>query len=116
VLSENANDLETLAVDLDGTLLRSDMLLESFWSAFSRDWTTPFRALYSLFGGRASLKRDLARRSSVDVTSLPYDSDVIDFIKDWRVSGGRIALVTASDQEFADSIAAHIGLFDEVYG
>ena len=108
--------METLVVDLDGTLLRSDMLLESFWSAFGRDWRTPFVALAALSRGRAALKKTLADRANVDVTTLPYNSDVLDFVRAWRTSGGRVALVTASDQAFADSIADHIGLFDEVYG
>jgi 4-hydroxybenzoate polyprenyltransferase/phosphoserine phosphatase len=108
--------MKTLAVDLDGTLLRSDMLIESFWSAFSRDWRTPFAAVSALSRGKAALKKTLAGRADIDVTTLPYDSGVIDFIRDWRETGGRVALVTASDQALADSIADHIGLFDEVHG
>lgn len=33
---------EILVGDPDGTLLRSDMLFEIFWSAFGRDWCSPF--------------------------------------------------------------------------
>jgi 4-hydroxybenzoate polyprenyltransferase/phosphoserine phosphatase len=107
---------EILVVDLDGTLLRSDMLFESFWSAFSRDWRSPFRSLAALSGGRASLKRHLATASAVDAATLPYDSKVIAFIQAWRGSGGRTALVTASDRDFAEAIAVHLGIFDEVHG
>lgn len=107
---------EILVVDLDGTLLRSDMLLESFWSAFGRDWRSPFRSLVALTGGRASLKRHLAKASAVEAATLPYDGTVISFIRAWRQSGGRTALVTASDSGFAEAIADHLGLFDEVHG
>lgn len=106
----------TLVVDLDGTLLRSDMLYESFWSAFGRDWRSPVMSAVALSRGRASLKRHLAIASDVEVKTLPYDTQVIAFIESWRREGGRTALVTASDSDFAESIAQHLGIFDEVHG
>mgnify|MGYP002621519389 CR=1 FL=1 len=48
-----------LAVDLDGTLIRSDMLLESFWAALARDAPATLRALFHLRQGRAALKAAL---------------------------------------------------------
>jgi len=105
-----------LVVDLDGTLLRSDMLFESFWSAFGRDWRSPFLSIAALSGGRASLKRHLAMASSVNADTLPYDPKVIAFVQSWRESGGKTALVTASDHDFAKAIATHLGIFDEAHG
>lgn len=110
------NPSEILVVDLDGTLLRSDMLFESFWSAFARDWRTPFLSVAALTGGRASLKRQLAMASAVEVETLPYDAKVVAFVEAWQQSGGRTALVTASDRDFAEAIAAHLRIFDEVHG
>lgn len=107
---------EILVVDLDGTLLRSDMLFESFWSAFGRDWRGRFLSVAALSGGRASLKRHLANASAVEASTLPYDQEVIAYIEAWRWSGGRTALVTASDSDFAVAIAEHLGIFDEVHG
>jgi 4-hydroxybenzoate polyprenyltransferase/phosphoserine phosphatase len=107
---------DILIVDLDKTLLRSDMLFESFWSAFGRDWRSPFLSVAALTGGRASLKRHLAMASAVEAATLPYDPKVIAFVQAWRESGGRVALVTASDRDFAEAIAAHLDIFDEVYG
>ena len=105
-----------LVVDLDGTLLRSDMLFESFWSAVGRDWRSVFRALRTIFSGRAALKQYLAEAAKIDVSVLPYDPQVIEFVKSWRDNGGKTALVTASDAKFAADIAAHLGIFDEVHG
>lgn len=104
-----------LIVDLDGTLLRSDTLLESFWLALGQNWKTIF-SVTELKNGRAALKRHFANTVSLDVTTLPYDPTVIDYIKRWRERGGRTALATASDQLIADKIAKHLGLFDEVHG
>ncbi len=92
------------------------MLFETFWTQASRDWTTPLRVLPDLFRGRAALKDRLARSAGVDADALPYNPEVIDLLTDWRAAGGRTALVTASNQQIADSIAAHLGLFDEVHG
>lgn len=111
-----AQTREILVVDLDGTLLRSDMLFESFWSAFGRDWRSPFLSIVALTGGRASLKRHLAGASAIEASTLPYDPKVIDFVESWRESGGRTALITASDNDFAQAISAHLGIFDEVHG
>lgn len=107
---------EILVVDLDGTLLHSDMLFESFWSAFGRDWRSPFLSIAALTRGRASLKRYLAVASAVETSTLPYDPKVIAFVQEWRASGGRTALVTASDSDFANAIASYLGIFDEVHG
>ncbi|MEM8729287.1 MAG: UbiA family prenyltransferase [Pseudomonadota bacterium] len=116
MLQNNPNHGAVLAVDLDGTLLRSDMLHESFWSAFSLDWRAPITAVAALSEGRAALKQRLATSADVDVTTLPYDPDIIKYIQDWRAQGGRAALVTASDRELAGRIADHLEVFDEVHG
>jgi 4-hydroxybenzoate polyprenyltransferase/phosphoserine phosphatase len=105
-----------LVVDLDGTLLQSDILYESFWSAMGRDWRSPFTSLVALASGRAALKKHLAQAARLDVTTLPYDPAVVAYVQAWRLGGGRTALVTASDQTIADQVADHLGLFDEVHG
>jgi 4-hydroxybenzoate polyprenyltransferase/phosphoserine phosphatase len=105
-----------LAVDLDGTLLKSDMLYESFWSAASKDWRSALAAVKALSKGKAALKRELAGASDVVVETLPYDDEVIEHIRAWRTAGGKTALVTASDQGLANRVAAHLGLFDDVHG
>lgn len=76
-----------LVVDLDGTLLRSDMLYESFWSAFGRDWRSPLRAVAALLRGKAFLKRTLAEAAVIEVSTLPYDAKVIAYIQAWRYAG-----------------------------
>ena len=106
-----------LAVDLDGTLTRSDLLLETFWAATARDWTIPLRACGWLLRGRAHLKRRLAARAEPDFDHLPWTHAVLDLAAAWRAAGGRTALVTASDTRIAQAAAArHPGLFDEAHG
>ncbi|WNC87562.1 UbiA family prenyltransferase [Thermosynechococcus sp. QKsg1] len=102
-----------LAVDLDKTLLKTDVLLELIWSSFSQSLIQLFKTRSF---NRAQIKRKLATLSKIEVTSLPYNSEVIQYIQAWKARGGKVALVTATDQLIADKIAAHLGLFDEVYG
>jgi len=112
---ENEREI-VLVVDLDGTLLRSDMLLESFWSGFSHDWRVPFRSLAALAQGRAALKARLAESGAPDPATLPYDAAVLERVREWRAAGGKVALVTAADHHLAQAVADHLGLFDAVHG
>ncbi|URR34551.1 UbiA family prenyltransferase [Thermosynechococcus sp. HN-54] len=102
-----------LLIDLDNKLLRTDVLLELTFLFFSGP-------LIQLFKTRsfnhAQIKRKLATFTDLDVTTLPYNSEVIQYIQDWKAKGGKVALVTTTDQLIAEKIAAHLGLFDEVYG
>jgi 4-hydroxybenzoate polyprenyltransferase/phosphoglycolate phosphatase-like HAD superfamily hydrolase len=105
-----------LVVDLDGTLLRSDMLHETLWDTLARDPSAITGGLLALMGGRAALKAWLADRSEIRAATLPFDPRVIARVEAWRGVGGRTALVTATDQRLAEAVAAHLGLFDEVHG
>jgi 4-hydroxybenzoate polyprenyltransferase len=101
-------------VDLDGTLIRSDLLLESLWALLRR---RPFSALWLPLWwakGRARLKHEIAQRSSVDVTLLPYREELLLRLRSERDRGRRLVLATASDGLLADSVATHLGVFDEV--
>jgi len=92
------------------------MLHESFWSALARDPGTVGAAMGALARGRAALKAALAERAAIVPATLPYEPRVIARIEAWRAGGGRTALVTASDLRLAQSVADHLGLFDEVHG
>ncbi|SHF71799.1 4-hydroxybenzoate polyprenyltransferase [Litoreibacter ascidiaceicola] len=109
-------DKPVLVVDLDGTLLRSDILFETFWSAIGRSRMNMVRGARALLHGKAALKRILAEEGPIDVATLPYDAQVVAYVEKWRAEGGKAALVTASDENIAQSIQDHLGVFDEVYG
>ena len=76
-----------LAVDLDGTLIRTDMMWESLVRLLRKK---PFAALVSffvLFRGRAAFKRHVAVRVKVDPANLPYHSELIVWLKKQKASG-----------------------------
>jgi 4-hydroxybenzoate polyprenyltransferase len=104
-----------LVVDLDGSLVQSDMLYESFFASathgFGHHWTT----VGALRRGKAALKAYLAGVGTIDYGLLPYNSKVLELIRDAKSQGRRIYLATASDRHHAEGIAAHLGLFDGIF-
>lgn len=103
-----------LIVDLDGTLLRSDMLIESAFSFVRHNPSQVLAPLVWLWGGKAQLKDKLCRAASIDVTALPYNKQVLAFLEDERASGRTLILATASHNIYANAIADHLGLFSRV--
>ena len=101
-----------LCVDLDGTLIRTDLLWESLLTLVKRRPASVFWIPLWLLRGRAYLKDQIARRVQIDVASLPYNRDVIDYLRKERQGGRELILATASHVDFARQIAAHLGLFD----
>ncbi|CAL8473203.1 UbiA family prenyltransferase [Caballeronia sp. S22] len=105
-----------IVVDLDGTLIYSDILVESgfaFLRSFPQKFYKPLQWLSS--GGKPALKSRLAEHVSIDVTTLPYNAQVINWLREMRAAGRTIALATASHEAFARSIAEHLGIFDRVF-
>ena len=105
-----------LCVDLDGTLIKTDVLVESLIALVKQNLWTALLIPCWLFRGRAFLKRELAARSPLATEQLPYRADVLEFLTNERKCGRQILLVTASDQATADKIAADLNQFDGVYG
>lgn len=103
-----------LAVDLDGTLIRTDMMWESLVRLLRRNPLRAFAAFFALLRGRAAFKQVVAVQVQVDAASVPYHMQFLDWLKGQKISGRKLILATASDRRMAQPIAAHVGLFDEV--
>lgn len=100
-----------LFVDLDGTLIKTDMCFESLVLLLKKN---PLLFLFSLFWlikGRAYFKQQLAMRVSFDPALLPYSEEFLSFVKDEHKQGREIILATASDSRIAQVFADHLGIF-----
>ncbi len=106
--------LRPLVVDLDGTLIRTDMLHETTVRAVRNAPLLLLMLPAWLARGKAHLKRQLAARASVDVGALPFNTTLLDALRLEKARGRTLVLCTASDGRLADQVAAHLGLFDEV--
>jgi 4-hydroxybenzoate polyprenyltransferase/phosphoserine phosphatase len=103
-----------LVVDLDGTLLRSDLLHESALHLVSSRPADAWRIPVWLLRGKAHLKRRIAERVALDIDTLPFDERLLSWIAAERQGGRRIVLCSASDAEYVHQVADHLGIFDEV--
>lgn len=103
-----------LVVDLDGTLIHTDMLYESALVCLRKNPFDFFRYCYWFVRGKAKLKREIAKRSEIDPTTLPYNQDVLGWLYQQKVQGRQLILCTATDDKLASDISQHLGLFDEV--
>jgi 4-hydroxybenzoate polyprenyltransferase len=114
IVSVTANLPPPLVVDLDGTLIKTDLLLESVCSLLRQQPLAVFALPFWLLRGRAYLKRAIAQRVQLDPALLPYRTELLDYLRAEHDKGRSIVLATASDQRFARQIADHLQLFDMV--
>lgn len=104
-----------LVVDLDGTLINTDMLHESMIGAFrEKPLRNTLKIPHWLSKGKAFLKQCLAQRSSFDAASLPYNKEFLNWLKQQHAEGRKLILCTASDHAIASAIADYLDIFDEV--
>lgn len=106
-------DAPPLCVDLDGTLLRGDVGVETVLALLRRRPLDALRLPAWLARGLPFLKRQVALRTGIDAATLPYDERIIDWLRA-QPSGRRRVLASASDITLVQPIADHLGLFDEV--
>lgn len=114
-LSEASALARPLCVDLDGTLVCTDTLWESLLVLLRQKPWLSLVVPFWLFGGRAAFKRSVAQRVAFDATSMPYREDLVAALHETKRHGRKLVLVTAADRDVADRVAAHLGIFDEVF-
>ena len=105
-----------LVVDLDGTLIRTDMMWESLSRLLRRNPFAIFQILFWWMRGRALLKQKLAARVTVDPATLSLNEKFVTWLRQEKAAGRKLILATASDLKMAQPIAERVGLFDEVLG
>jgi len=104
-----------LVVDLDGTLIASDLLVEGTFGLVGSNPTKLIGVFGALLKGKAELKHFIAQHGAFDPTSLPYDASVLDLIRSAKEQGRPVYLATASHETYAHAIATHLDLFDGVF-
>lgn len=114
-MSPQSQSHSPLCVDLDGTLIASDSLHEAIAVA-SRDLPALLGAFLLLLHGKgkAAFKRSVYAIAELDVSKLPFDRHMTDYIRAARDQGRQIFLVTAADRLIADAVFSQTGLFDGV--
>ncbi len=108
--------MRPLCVDLDGTLIRTDVLFESAALLLKRKPWLAFALPVWLMRGKAHMKREIAKRVTLNVALLPYDQEFVDWMIAQHEQGRTVVLATASDELIANAIAKHLPIFDSVIG
>jgi 4-hydroxybenzoate polyprenyltransferase/phosphoserine phosphatase len=111
--SENPTTIP-LCVDLDGTLIKTDMLWELLVRLVKKNPLAVVPIALWWTHGRAFLKQQLAARVSVNAADLPRNEKFVAWLRAEHQSGRRLVLATASDIKMAEPVAAYFGCFDEV--
>jgi 4-hydroxybenzoate polyprenyltransferase len=98
-------------VDLDGTLVKSDTLLDTV-IVLARQ--SPGELLHFprwINQGKAVFKREVSSRAAIDVVHLPYNQPLLEYLRQQHAEGREIYLATGADTLLAERVAAHLGIF-----
>jgi 4-hydroxybenzoate polyprenyltransferase len=101
-----------LVVDLDGTLIRSDLLIEAAFSELGQRPHAIVGMLRAMRDGKSALKDHLSSAENFDPATLPYDEVVLQCIRDARDAGRPVYLASASHESLVRAVAEHLDLFD----
>jgi len=104
-----------LVLDLDGTLVPTDTLVENLLRVLAERPLALVGALAAMLRNRAAFKHRLAEAVKLDPAGLVYNQDVLALARQARAEGRPVFLATAADRSIAEAVARHLALFDGVW-
>lgn len=103
-----------LIVDLDGTLIRTDLLVECLYQLVKERPILLFALPFWLVRGKAYFKKQVSSRVPINPSVLPYHEAFLQYLRAEFERGRTLILATASFRTAAARVSAHLGLFSEV--
>ena len=103
-----------ICVDLDGTLVKIDTLHQALLLLIRRDPKTILKIPKWIRKGRAVLKDEVMQRIFLDVPFLPYNKQLLSYLREEKEKGRKIILVTGANIRVATAVANHLNIFDEI--
>jgi 4-hydroxybenzoate polyprenyltransferase/phosphoserine phosphatase len=100
-----------LCVDLDGTLVKSDTLLDTVLVVARQRPGLLVKVPGWIAEGKAAFKRHLTTSVELDVEHLPYNQPLLRYLREQHGRGRAIYLATAADVGLAERVAAFLGIF-----
>lgn len=107
---------QPIAVDIDGSLLRTDLLYESLAILLREKPWVLFLLPFWLLKGKAYLKRQIAQRATPDIDTMPVNEPLLSWLEEQRRMGSPLGLFSASDNMLVQRVAARFGLFSVAQG
>jgi 4-hydroxybenzoate polyprenyltransferase/phosphoserine phosphatase len=113
---DNSSQLDNLplCVDLDGTLIRTDSLGEAVFALIRKNLGYALELPWWLLRGKAYFKQQIAERTDIDAAYLPYNQELLTYLKKDHTNGRQLVLATASNGIVAKAVADHVGIFSKV--
>jgi 4-hydroxybenzoate polyprenyltransferase/phosphoserine phosphatase len=108
------DSLVPLCVDLDGTLVNTDTLVESVLLLLKKNPLYFFALLIWLLSGKANLKEQITSRTALDVTTLPYNEKLLEWLRSQSAQNRELILVSASNRAIVNAVADHLKIFTTV--
>ncbi len=115
-MANNNKTMRPLFVDLDGTLVSTDILWESCLLFIKRYSFLFWKLIVWSFYGKAYFKEQVAKKVIPNVETLPYRDEVMAYVSNAKNLGRDIYLITASNQIVANSISKHLEIFTATIG
>lgn len=106
--------VDYICVDLDGTLVRTDLFFEAAIRLVKENPFNLVRLVLWLLRGRSVAKEHVAQRVDIDAGSLPYETRLLEYLRRQKAEGKCLILATASHHIHAERVAVHLGIFDHV--
>ena len=103
-----------LCIDLDGTLIQTDSLLESCLRLLAQKPFMIFILPFWLLYGKAGFKQRVSQHVELSPESLPYNTSLLKFLTQQRLHNRRLILVTAANKKIAEAIDSYLNIFDEI--
>lgn len=97
-----------LVLDLDGTVVRSNLLVETALVFLRKNPLKAIMLLFWLMQGRAVLKQKLAASALLEVDTLPFNQHLLEHAEAEAKRGRIVFIATAADKVIADMVAARI--------
>ena len=106
-----------LAVDLDNTLIKTDMSFETLVFVIKNNPLLILKVLYIfILKGKSFAKKYLFENSNIDINDFKINQDIIDFIKKNKKKYIKVILISGSRHEIVRKFYDHTDIFDEYHG
>jgi len=103
-----------LCVDLEGTVVRGDLLIDAAKLLIKRSGLNVFLILFWISRGAAVLKAELAEHILLNPEALYYDRDVVRWLALERGAGRTLWLCSSMNERVAARVAEDLGFFEGV--
>lgn len=107
-------DPTPLVLDLDGTLIRTDSLIEQAVAFVRRKPLSVFKLFGWVLAGRVTLKERLAVAVPLDPALLPINEDVVALAEQEAAKGRKVVLATASHADTAKLFLTRFPFISEI--